>query len=91
VISELNSEFRLVLSPGGREWVLERFSEIDGYWRARTSCQTKPALEHCIQIYVGPVTPEARAILDQLPLNVWWPPVAAPAGKTKRPKKRRVG
>jgi hypothetical protein len=85
LIANLNRDHRVVLSQDAREWFLERYDEIDGCWRARSRCRTQPALMNCVRLYAGDVDAEARAILESLPFNVWWP-TAAP--KKKRPKKR---
>jgi hypothetical protein len=90
VVAVLNQDFRIVLSHDGRQWTLERFSDIDGCWRARTSCRTRHALMNVVRLYAGDVDPLTLAALSELPANVWWPTETA-ALKKKQSKKRRAG
>jgi hypothetical protein len=89
VVAQLNADFRIVLARDGRQWILERYHDGDGCWRARTACRTKHALMNVIGLYVENVDPLALASLSGLPANCWWPPeAAAPVRNKKRSKKR---
>jgi hypothetical protein len=89
VVAQLNADFRIVRAADRRQWFLERYDDVEGRWRARTSCRTRPALLSVIRLYVdGPVDQLALESLSELPANVWWPPeTAAPVSR----KKRRAG
>jgi hypothetical protein len=79
VIVPLNADFRIiVLSADAQQFVLERYDDFDGLWRARTSCRSRDALEKVIRLYAGDVDPLALAALH-LPTET-----AAPKTKTKK-------
>jgi hypothetical protein len=87
VVAQLNADFRIVLARDGKQWILERYHDNDG-WRARTACRTKHALLNVVRLYAGDVDQLALAALAELPMNCWWP--TEPAAPVSR-KKRRAG
>jgi hypothetical protein len=91
LVAQLNANWRVVVAHDGTEWILQRLHHAND-WRPRTVCRSRPALENVVRAYAGDVDPAARAILDGLPANVFWPAkTAAPISKTKRPRNRGAG